>query len=664
MGCVVSGSAYVGSSNNKAPELTAVNLQGETDQEFNGYIKVTDSEGNPLDWSINTGGTTWTNWKNNGANNAAPQMRDTSNPNQKKIYAQAAGNPGIYNLSLTVNDGEGGTLSTVTPITITNDAPLINSDDIQYYPSTTIPLTIRFSISDKHQPVSYTLTKAMYNSGPYDLLASGNSTFLGESSNTVGNKVDYTLKYNLTTGSKFRQDINFVYVITAKDVYNNIATRQLNITVKADPPVLDFNCADEVRVGTDYYCGLGWKRQGDHVITYSDANQLPAGISLVAIEAEESDINNGNENQNTTKATIWKRIALWFDNLGKNSTNSASAAVIPVYYALKGKPSVATTSFPIMIKAENEYGAQTLREFTLNINNYCGDGVRQQSNLEGRGGFYNDGYEDCDGNSGIILNRGQIGSSNSYLQYGCLTEIGSLVPYPIMDNQYYCVYKSGGVEEGGGFCGDGICQAKLKTKSGYMPWEDKSYCQADCSCDGENQGPIGGNCVCDDGWFDCDSEAGCESQVECGTCSDAQYRCGSQCYNRSTVANCNLNSPKCSTGSMCDGSCEVGMYNCDGINECEASECTCPTGYSWVSAIWPKSKCVVEEIPSKCPTPLLECGDSCYNPATQKCCYGEEVCGASQSCCKIDAAYICVGSLWQCAELQHNSGGNTGGITN
>lgn len=652
-GCVLSGSAYIGSSDNSAPILISASLQGETDQVFNGSIRVIDPDGNPLQWSLNTSGTTWSGWRNNNVAGAPPILMDTTNPSQKKIYAQSAGAPGTYNMSLTVSDGRGGTLATVTPIVIRNSAPLIHSDDIQYYPSTVLPLTLRFSITDKHQPVSYTLAKAQYNSGPFDLLSPANATFLGETSNRVGDTVNYTLNYNLLTTPQYSSDANFVYVITARDSYNNASTRQINILVKAEHPLLDFNCAKSVRAGYQYYCGLGWRTQGDHTITYSAVGPLPAGITL---SGSTQIIDDGGEPPLEARSTF-KRILAFF-----GLSHRATAATQSLFYALTGQSTAINPSFPIKIKAVNEYGAESIREFNLGINSYCGDGVRQQPNLEGRGGYYNDGHEDCDGTSGIILNQNQIPSSHSNLQYGCNTKIAAVVPFPVPNNKVYCGYLGGGLYDGGGYCGDRICQMKIVNSSGALvPWETKDLCFADCQCDAANQSPIGGQCVCDEGWYDCDAAIpGCESNTECAACGPSQYRCGDQCFNRTSPENCGINSNKCSTlTGSCVASCSMGLYNCDGQYDCEAASCSCPTGQVWNNEAWPYGACEVENT-SPCPANQSLCGDSCYNPATQKCCNdGGSVCGANQACC---ANNNCVSSIVQCAVEEDPGGGDTDGM--
>lgn len=476
LGCIVSGTGYVGSSDNQAPVLISANLQGERDQLFSGFIRVIDPENNTLNWSINTNGINWTDWS------AHPILQDTANPNQKRIYALKAGQTGIYNLPLTVSDSYGGTLATVTPVTIINNPPFIQADDVTYYPNVNLPLTLRFSISDKHHPLSYSLVKASYNSGPHDLLSSANATFLGATSNRVGDTVNYSLKYNIKTSAnnKFPVDTNFVYVITALDNYGINSTRQININVKADPPALDFNCAKNIRVGADYYCGLGWEKQGDHTISYLAIGALPAGLSIMSA----SNLMEPGVKEDVSRKNIFQRLTSIFKKVNNAMIPRAQALEVKSFYALKGAPTTAATNFPIKIKAENEFGAISEREFNLNINNYCGDGIKQQPNMEGRGGFYNDGHEDCDGNEGIVNSASEIPDSNSNYQYGCTTKPNEAVPYPIPNYQYFCTFTDADDLSGGGFCGDGLCQAYIMVDGVSTPWE-KDRCKKDCSYEEE-----------------------------------------------------------------------------------------------------------------------------------------------------------------------------------
>lgn len=460
-GCVDSGSAYVGSSDNEAPVLISTNLAGEQDKMFNGFIRVLDPENNTLTWSINTNSANWSGWS------AAPILQDTANPNQKRLYAARAGVPGVYNVSLNVSDGYGGALATVTPIVIGNNPPLIQANDVNYYPSVILPLIINFSVTDNDQPVSYTFNHATWNSGPFDLLAPSHAIFLGSSNNRVGDTVNYTLKYNLLTSNSFPTDTNFVYTIGATDSYSNNAEKQINIKVKADPPALDFNCNENVRVGTQYYCGLGWGKQGDHTITYSVVGSLPPGLSIT----EASNLYDPGIGEDITSLNFWQQIKRLATNTWRKISLRATAApIVSSFYVIQGVPTVASSNNVIKVRAENEFGAVSEKEFVLNINNYCGDGMLQAPNTEAKGGFYNDGYEDCDHSAGTTSNAT---ASNSGLQYCCTTQTATVYPITTTDQ---CVFSS--VFEGGGFCGDGFCTTNF---------ENTTNCAIDC---GQGKGTL------------------------------------------------------------------------------------------------------------------------------------------------------------------------------
>jgi len=453
-GCVDSGAAYVGSSDNEAPVLISTNLAGEQDKVFNGFIRVLDPENNTLTWSINTNTTNWSGWS------AAPILQDTANPNQKRLYAAKAGAPGVYNVSLNVNVGYSGTLATVTPIVIGNNPPLVQANDINYYPSVVLPLIINFSITDADQPVNYTFNQATWNSGPFDLLAPSHAIFLGSSNNRVGDTVHYTLNYNLLTSNSFPTDTNFVYTIGAFDKYSNHSEKQININIKADPPALDFNCNENVRVGSQYYCGLGWGKQGDHTINYSVVGSLPPGLSIT----EASNLYDPGLEGDITSLNLWYRMRKFVSNIWqKISLRATAAPLASSFYVIQGTPTTASSANIIKVRAENEFGAVSEKEFVLNINTYCGDALLQKPNTEARGGFYNDGFEDCDHNAGTT---GNASASHSGLQYCCTTQAATV--YPITTTNQ-CVFSS--VFEGGGFCGDGFCSTNF---------ENTVNCDIDC----------------------------------------------------------------------------------------------------------------------------------------------------------------------------------------
>ena len=93
--CAV-GAGYGGSAVNTAPFLKSSSVNGETGKEFNGYVEAKDNESDLISWSLSgiTPSADWTNWS------GVPVLKDSGNPNQKKIYASKAGNTGTYKMLL------------------------------------------------------------------------------------------------------------------------------------------------------------------------------------------------------------------------------------------------------------------------------------------------------------------------------------------------------------------------------------------------------------------------------------------------------------------------------------------------------------------------------------------------------------------------------------
>jgi len=393
--CVTAGIISGGQAINTAPRLVEKSLTGETGREFNGFIKVIDTENNPLSWSIAKIGA-WAGWVE------GPILIDTSNPNQKKVYAKTAGPKGTYDMTLTVSDGQGGILTTSTPITIFSSALSLEAADAEYVldPVNNFEYNFSFGGNSIINPSSaYSISLV---NGPFNLLSSFTKSF----SVIANNKYQVSYRGLISTSTKFYQDTDFRYnasVAGSSDATNKIFT----IKVKVENPVLNLSCADSVRIGKTYDCLLGSATQGNHTINYSGSG-YPTGLSII--------------NRNLT-----------------------------------GTPTATAAGARVIIKATNEYGASSTKPFTLKVVNYCGDGIKQGPNMEERGGPYNDGYEDCDGTDGVTTDPAQSGISK---QYGCKTTATSPRPYPILTNDQ-CVFLS--PTEGGGYCGDTFCQVLYET---------------------------------------------------------------------------------------------------------------------------------------------------------------------------------------------------------
>jgi hypothetical protein len=92
--------------------------------------------------------------------------------------------------------------------------------------------------------------------------------------------------------------------------------------------------------------------------------------------------------------------------------------------------------YHIAFTATDQYGATSQPvDFTLKVNTFCGDKIKESPNTEGKDGPNKDGYEDCDGTSGTPSTPAN--SSVSW-QYGCAT--------------------SSCISARDGFCGDAVVQ--------------------------------------------------------------------------------------------------------------------------------------------------------------------------------------------------------------
>jgi len=501
--CVSGRGIVVGAfTNNTVPSLVDQFLIGQANMEFSGFLKVVDAENNPLTWSI--AGPSWVS------------LQSTSDPTQKKVYASSAAAPGIYNLKLTVSDSQGGVLSTTTKIVILPDAPRIEAADAEYILDPKIPFDYNFTFSSKNLATPSAAYAVSKTSGSYDILNGFNlsRTFTALSGNNF--KVDYAGL--IATTHKFYQDANIKYRINITDKNGLVYPKDLNLKIISEQPQLNVDCATQARIDTDYSCFIGPRTQGNHTLTYS-VSGLPAGLALSS--AGDAVIS------------------------GRPTISASSGGT-----AAEATPSVA--GYNIRVKTINEYGASSSQAFVLKLNNYCGDGKIEYPNNEGRGGIYNDGYEDCDGLQGVISTPA---ASKINAQYGCRTEVGSSVPNPIFTNTY-CIFKS--PLEGGGYCGDTYCQASVNGKT----METCSNCQADCgvcpcipdctnkTCGSDGCGDVCGLCdndtqVCFSPFIDSSHEQSycCTPNCTGKVCGDDG--CGGLCGTCASNSLCNADSSAC-----------------------------------------------------------------------------------------------------------------------
>jgi len=478
-----------GIATNTAPRILSASFTGLADEEFNGSVKVIDDQGNPLTWDLDTANGNWSLWPGSPWS-AAPILQGTSNPNQKKLYAVRAGGPGSYPITLTVSDGTTtGILSTSTSIVITNPKPFVEADNGEFTLDPSAVFSYSFYFSDNNLGSLSNTYELSKTGGPNNFSLPTNVTPV-----VAGlNRYKVTAATTIPTGSQFLTDTDYFYELKVRDKYSATTVKNFKITIKVTPPALTFNCPSNVRLGSFYSCFLGYTDQGNHQISYS-SNNLPPGFTITIATTTNAYQNNDPKAAFSDKLQklLHRLFALILpSSVSADSSSSPFRPAGTMDSVYLSGTSTDQFSQDVIITATNEYGTYTNKTFRLNINNYCGDRTKQEPNTEGRGGVYNDGYEDCDGISGIT---DIVASSNMNLQYGCSTKSTDTTPFPIYNNTY-CIYKS--PTDNGGFCGDGYCSASIVFDNGTpngvtKPMENYLNCEQDCACPTQCAGKCGG----------------------------------------------------------------------------------------------------------------------------------------------------------------------------
>ncbi len=484
-----------GSVANTNPRLLNSYLIGEAEQEFSGSVVAVDDQNDALTWGIASN----IDWVKAGWA-SGPALKSSSNVNQKKIYSAKAGKPGTYPITITINDNHGGMVSINKDITIVSQNSFIEAENLEYTLDPTTPLIYTLYVNNPNlsnylNDITVSKVSGSNNFSLLSLTKSISQIALGR----------YKISYSgiIPTGN-FLSSSDYVYRVSVKDKFGKEAYKDFKIIIKNTNPFLNFDCANSVRVGGPYSCLLGQTDQFNQKISYTYYS-LPSSFSGLKINSSGKDV------------FLETQLA-----------------------AISGSYSTST----IRVRASNQYGGWAEKEFKLAVNTYCGDGIKQNPNSEGRGGVYNDGQEDCDGFQGVALTAKE---SSSTSQYACAT-IDSRTPNPITNNNY-CVFKS--PIDGGGFCGDTYCQ---------IAKENSSNCPQDCvsACSPQCTGKA------------CGESNGCGGICKTGTCSKSGQTCQAGVCIYQCAPSCE--GKTCGADDGCGGVCQTGT--CSKKNEvCRAGAC-------------------------------------------------------------------------------------------
>ncbi len=341
------------SSTNQPPYLVDSYLVGYTNQEFDGFIRGADPEGQAISWGpiIFTGSPNFSTWDPS----STPQLLSTTDPNQKRIYAARAGNAGNYSFSINVADslGASSTINGALEIKSPEEVQIIGGDifhNLSVFPN------FDYSFDIKHPSIS---TFKVCFSGDHNINCDNFSLCSPKTfSSSMGVECGHITNNNKTLNFCLDKNLGNHYVLNVKQattalsvgVYSfcveagsslpsgqsSFTRKQVNIQVSADPPQVNFNnCLKSVNLGDDYNCQISVVNpmENEYVVFSTTTTPLPRGLSLV----KEND-----------------------------------------KYYIKGSILDQPGSFPIVIKADNQtFGTSATSSFNLFINSNCEDSLVQ-----------------------------------------------------------------------------------------------------------------------------------------------------------------------------------------------------------------------------------------------------------------------------------------------
>jgi cysteine-rich repeat protein len=315
-------------------------------------------------------------------------VSDAGDPNQKKITAAApvaSVNP--YTFAVSVTDAAGNGSRAQCSINITSQSRYIYPIPDQ---RVAVDKILNFTVYAYNSTKDYTGLDFNFNS-PLSMRCNGPITIL----------TDGRAKCDVSVSAKSPGE--YQVIVSAGPSYTS---QQFKLNVVDNPPVMKpINCAPTVRVGQAYSCQLSATDPEGQMVRFVLGGDVPPGLSNGSTVIGSAMITGV---PNLAKATPFNIIVTPFD--------------VPYYVS----------------------GASS--SFSLQVNNYCGDGTWQSPNFEGKGGRNNDGFEDCDcGNY----------SSKDCIAHSSETNVSKSDNSTVLW-QYGC--KSNCSAANDGWCGDNVSQ--------------------------------------------------------------------------------------------------------------------------------------------------------------------------------------------------------------
>ncbi len=352
----------VGVSENTAPYVLEYSLEGQSGKEFVGFIKAKDDENHPIYWEIspvNEFHFVINSWP-------FPQMLNTGNPNQKMLWAEQAGNPGDYPITVKLTDSLGSSSTEVLNINITSPQPQIIGGNVNHNLSYGEPFVAEYIINVASSLANTNIKLCGANSQG-ECTTIEWSFDLNQNFSSINN-IDHGFKAELEKLSPGSYSLKikwwgegqqgqydpieigaYYYKITAES-YGVETEKTIEINITANSPTISLtNCSILAELGHGYVCEIKAMSPLDE-ISVTNANEiiLPEGLIF-------DEVNN----------------------------------------KISGVPQ-SMGIYTINIEVENQFGKTDSKEFNLNVVSNCGNYLvefpggpwNSSGSMRNHGGYY------------------------------------------------------------------------------------------------------------------------------------------------------------------------------------------------------------------------------------------------------------------------------------
>ncbi|MFH1745121.1 MAG: VWA domain-containing protein [bacterium] len=399
-GCSGTGT-HTGQTINHSPRLIGANFPtGSPGKEYSGFIEAIDPDGDKLIWSNFAPIGDWGSWQD-------VVFRDTNNINQKEIHASKAGNVGVYEFTVQINDGRGEILNLSFSITISNAGPKIMIND-QFFtadPSQTASYQVVVEDSDLNftDPIAnFDSFRCLSGEHPncnngyvYTSLVNTGLGFVSSDCDQNNNRCFYQFEWNPALFI-IQDNFSYTFDIAFHDQNNAVSHKTFSITFSNTAPIIEVKKINPLLVGSaiaDPGIEVARARSGGRAVITNDINWEHSPILNNGISFTSEIV--GNELIVRLVGTPIEKIATYKDYVStlyvKDALGAVSSKQInfrvfnnPPALNVSGCPSVVRAgqnlSSECKVSAWDPDSGQSINQSTFAFANVFPDGIAISNN--------------------------------------------------------------------------------------------------------------------------------------------------------------------------------------------------------------------------------------------------------------------------------------------